>query len=379
MKKSPKNHYEVLGVSSEASEEEIKQAFHDFAKNNHPDLKPEDKDAERLFKEASAAYETLKDPLRRQAFDAALAFDRTHRKAGRRQGRRLLMLFALLLIAPSAIVYSVLMTKDDRIPAAEEQIAAVQPLPGDAALAQDPEDAAQRNVAAVISDATTEAGTGRTGPLTRSAAAEQRETVDISEPAQQYQSPRGDRLSAPASSPPNALPAPAPHTPMPDVRVASLPPERPDIVLTPNVDVSGPFSDCSICPLMFVPKRSFAGLQSADLAISMSEITLAQWEACTLDGGCPEIERPTGRKSQPVIGLGSDGAGAYAAWLSKVTGQTYDAVMPETSGGCGGAPGRVTSNRWDWFQDSADGDCEASSDAKAGSGFRVTRRVTPAS
>src|ERR1044071_2791883 len=61
--------YEVLGVSREASQEEIKKAYRKLALQFHPDRNPGDKAAEEKFKEASAAYQILGDPERRAQYD----------------------------------------------------------------------------------------------------------------------------------------------------------------------------------------------------------------------------------------------------------------------------------------------------------------------
>lgn len=65
----PRDHYEVLGVSKSASEEEIKKAYRKLAGKYHPDRNPGDKDAEAKFKEASAAFEVLSNPEKRQKYD----------------------------------------------------------------------------------------------------------------------------------------------------------------------------------------------------------------------------------------------------------------------------------------------------------------------
>lgn len=65
----PRDHYEVLGVSKSASEDEIKKAYRKLAGKYHPDRNPGDKDAEAKFKEASAAYEVLSDKEKRQKYD----------------------------------------------------------------------------------------------------------------------------------------------------------------------------------------------------------------------------------------------------------------------------------------------------------------------
>jgi DnaJ-class molecular chaperone len=62
--------YEVLGVDSKASVEEIRQAYRGLAKKLHPDLHPDDKAAETRFKQVSAANALLSDPEKRGRFDA---------------------------------------------------------------------------------------------------------------------------------------------------------------------------------------------------------------------------------------------------------------------------------------------------------------------
>jgi molecular chaperone DnaJ len=65
----PRDYYEVLGVSRDASETEIKKAFRRLARELHPDVNREP-DAEDRFKEAAEAYEVLSDAERRQTYDA---------------------------------------------------------------------------------------------------------------------------------------------------------------------------------------------------------------------------------------------------------------------------------------------------------------------
>lgn len=63
------NPYEILGVNKDASEADIKSAYRKLAKQHHPDLNPDKKDADKKFKEISAAYELLSDKEKRAAYD----------------------------------------------------------------------------------------------------------------------------------------------------------------------------------------------------------------------------------------------------------------------------------------------------------------------
>ncbi|MEX2166481.1 MAG: molecular chaperone DnaJ [Methyloceanibacter sp.] len=62
-------YYDILGISRGAQDNEIKAAFRRMAKECHPDRCNGDPDAERRFKELNQAYEALKDPQRRAAYD----------------------------------------------------------------------------------------------------------------------------------------------------------------------------------------------------------------------------------------------------------------------------------------------------------------------
>ena len=66
---SKADYYEILGVSRDASDQELKSAYRKLALKYHPDRNPGDKAAEEKFKEASEAYQVLCDADKRAAYD----------------------------------------------------------------------------------------------------------------------------------------------------------------------------------------------------------------------------------------------------------------------------------------------------------------------
>jgi molecular chaperone DnaJ len=69
MAKSKRDYYEILGVSRDADDEAIKRAYRKLAMQYHPDRNVGDAEAEVKFKEASEAYEVLRDPDKRQRYN----------------------------------------------------------------------------------------------------------------------------------------------------------------------------------------------------------------------------------------------------------------------------------------------------------------------
>lgn len=79
-----KDYYKILGVGKDASEKEIKKAFRRLARQYHPDVNPDDSQAEERFKEINEAHEVLSDPEKRQKYDRLGAdWQRWQQRGGR--------------------------------------------------------------------------------------------------------------------------------------------------------------------------------------------------------------------------------------------------------------------------------------------------------
>jgi formylglycine-generating enzyme required for sulfatase activity len=123
--------------------------------------------------------------------------------------------------------------------------------------------------------------------------------------------------------------------------IAALSPERESALKAGDT-----FQECTNCPAMVVvPAGSFVmgspptekyrvsdeGPQhtvtiAKPLAISMSELTFGEWDACLADGGCDKYQPSDegwGRGRQPVINVTWNDAHSYVGWLSRKTGKPY--------------------------------------------------------
>lgn len=77
-----KDYYQVLGVPKTASQADIKKAYRRLAQKLHPDRNPEDREAERRFKEANEAHAVLSDPQKRKRYDTLGADWQAYQQAG---------------------------------------------------------------------------------------------------------------------------------------------------------------------------------------------------------------------------------------------------------------------------------------------------------
>ena len=66
---SDQDYYQTLGVSRDASDDEIKKAYRKLAMKYHPDRNPDNKEAEEKFKEVQKAYDTLSDKEKRAMYN----------------------------------------------------------------------------------------------------------------------------------------------------------------------------------------------------------------------------------------------------------------------------------------------------------------------
>ena len=95
-----RDYYDILGVSKSADETTLKKAYRDLAMKYHPDRNPDNQEAADKFKEASQAYEVLKDREKRAAYDqfGHAAFESGGAGAGGFSGFKELVVFLIFLM-----------------------------------------------------------------------------------------------------------------------------------------------------------------------------------------------------------------------------------------------------------------------------------------
>lgn len=88
------DYYKILGVSKTATQDDIRAAYRKLARKHHPDLNPNDKEANKKFQQINEANEVLSDPEKRKKYDQygkdwqhAEAFEKAQQSAGRRGQR----------------------------------------------------------------------------------------------------------------------------------------------------------------------------------------------------------------------------------------------------------------------------------------------------
>ncbi|HXB09678.1 MAG TPA: DnaJ domain-containing protein, partial [Puia sp.] len=89
------DYYKILGVNKDATQDDIRKAYRKLARKHHPDLNPNDKEANKKFQQINEANEVLSDPEKRKKYDQygkdwqhADAFEKTRQEAGARGGGR---------------------------------------------------------------------------------------------------------------------------------------------------------------------------------------------------------------------------------------------------------------------------------------------------
>src|ERR1700759_5076722 len=87
------DYYKILGVDKTANEKDIKNAYRKLARKHHPDLNPNDAEANKSFQQLNEANEVLSDPEKRKKYDKygenwqhGEEYERAQQQQGRQQG-----------------------------------------------------------------------------------------------------------------------------------------------------------------------------------------------------------------------------------------------------------------------------------------------------
>lgn len=399
---SADNYFKMLGIARDADDDVVKQAFRDLAKNCHPDLHPGNVDAEQQFKRINTAYEALKDADRRAAYIEWLAFAEKRERAKETQWTRLGALVLLLVVAPAAVLYWVIwgivtgdiapQQKADR-PQQIEQAAPAQPAPGSAPrveAAAPAQPAANETVVQISRDDATAAQPHTTATVPQNPPA--KDDAQPAAPLAEQKNAAVDANGPGAANPPSVAGAgenngaSAAGSP-----AADAPPAEPTGV--------SQFSDCEDCPVMGVlpteEQRKSAQFQGErnPVAVSLHDVSAAEWGACVAEGGCPRPGRNVAAGDQPMINLTPRETSGYVDWLSRKSGKAYRLV---TSAEPVADAGETDKNRqaaeryarlcnsdagWEWLDDVPE-ECTRLASQRAAhtegsnKGFRVARVVT---
>ena len=144
------------------------------------------------------------------------------------------------------------------------------------------------------------------------------------------------------------------------------------------------FTDCDECPLVSPAGDNDVFGGNGRVAVSLTEITLADWDRCVADRACQPYELPpAGTRRETIVEVGPHEAEAYRAWLSSTSGKSYRLIMSPrrreaTAQRCNNA--RRNNSGWEWLEDNADPACPpAASDDRpdAPRGFKVFRKIVP--
>jgi formylglycine-generating enzyme required for sulfatase activity len=178
-------------------------------------------------------------------------------------------------------------------------------------------------------------------------------------------------------------------------RQAALPDEQRRA--PPSAGEPDDFTDCDRCPQMSIVEATDIApspgarrpLPTRTLAISKSEVTVAEWNACVEDGACRGFREYGASSQKPILDVTRSEALDYASWLSRKSGKIYRPM--KTGGWNRGNSGSAADNaRADCLSGDSqrwtDDDCDASRGQRGGQrgyrpggsgGFRVARTLSP--